>query len=83
MGSLDQLKYLRKIKARANHQCSQCGEIILIGEYYYRETIEDRFLHSLHARSFCTKCYTQSGNSLLTTKSKEKRETTQNEKTET
>jgi len=79
MGKYNELKYLKKTKARVNHQCNQCGVIIIIGDYYYRETEEDRFLQSLHAKGFCTKCYTQFGASLLK-KGKGKRGILQNGK---
>jgi hypothetical protein len=44
MGKYDELKYLKKTKARVNHHCNQCGVTIVAGDYYYRETEEDRFL---------------------------------------
>lgn len=65
MGKYNQLKYLKKTRARVNHQCSYCGGTILAGEYYYREAIRDKFLQSLHAKSFCPKCYEQHGEALL------------------
>jgi len=72
MSKYDQLKYLKKTKARVVHQCGYCGEIIPAGEYYYREALNDKFLQFLHARSFCVKCYGQFGEALLTNKSKRK-----------
>jgi hypothetical protein len=71
-------KILKKTKARVDHQCGCCGEAISAGEYYYKETVEDRFLQSLHARSFCVKCYEKYGETLLTNKSRRKE--TQNKK---
>ena len=70
MGKYNQLKYLKKTKARVRHQCAYCGGTILPGEYYYREVIHDRFLQSLHSRSFCVKCYEQHGETLLKKKSR-------------
>lgn len=64
-------KYLKRTKARTVHQCDCCGEVIT-NEYYYRETVNDKFLQSLHARSFCVKCYEKFGNKLLTSKGKGK-----------
>jgi len=52
---------------------------IVAGEYYYKETEADIFLQSLHARSFCTKCYEQFEASLLK-KNKGKRGILQNGK---
>jgi hypothetical protein len=78
MGKYDQLKYLKKTKARVSHQCSHCGDNILVKEYYYKEALRDKFLQLLNARCFCVKCYEQFGESLLTLKSKKK--LTQNEK---
>jgi hypothetical protein len=72
MGKYNQLKYLKKTKARVTHECSHCEETILAGDYYYKEALKDAFLQSLNARSFCVKCYEQSGESLLTIKSKRK-----------
>ena len=71
MSKYNQLKYLKKIKARVYHQCNYCGETIPPGEYYYREVIRDKFLHFLHARSFCINCYEEHGEALLKMKRKE------------
>jgi len=71
-------KILKKTKARVTHECSHCKETILAGDYYYKEALRDAFLQSLNARSFCVKCYGQSGESLLTIKNK--RKSTQNKK---
>ncbi len=72
MGKYTQLKYLKKTKARVIHQCSHCGEIILAGEYYYKEALIDKFLQFLHARSFCVKCVEKFGESLLAGKNKKR-----------
>ena len=64
--------YLRKTKARVDHRCDNCETIIPTGEYYYKETIEDKFLQSLHAKDFCVKCYGVYGDGLLFTKNKRK-----------
>ena len=72
MGKYNQLKYLKKTKAIVNHQCNHCEEIILTGDYYYKEALKDAFLQLLNARSFCVKCYEQFGESLLTIMSKRK-----------
>jgi len=60
MGKYNQLKYLKKTKARVTHECSHCEETILAGDYYYKEALKDAFLQSLNARSFYVKCYEQS-----------------------
>ncbi len=65
-------KVLRKTRARVNHKCAYCGENIHLGEYHYKETLNDRFLQSLRTRDFCTNCYEQFGESLLTIMSKRK-----------
>lgn len=65
-------KFLKKTKARVVHQCNCCGEFIPAGEYYYRETLSDQFLQSLHARTFCAKCYEKFGDKLLISKGKSK-----------
>ena len=65
MGKYNQTKYLKKTKARTVHQCDMCNGIIEPEEYYYVETQRDRFLHSLHAKHFCSKCYEKHGNQLL------------------
>ena len=57
-------KYLKKVKGRVTHQCFACGNII-VGDYYYRETDEDQFLQTLHAKSFCEDCYNKYGDKLL------------------
>ena len=68
MGKYNQLKYLKKTRARVHHLCSYCGETIFPREYYYKEAIRDKFLQFLHAKSFCIKCYEQHGEALLTMK---------------
>ena len=57
MGKYNHLKMLRRTKARSQHVCYNCGKEILRGETYYREYIEDKFLHSLHAKKYCLPCY--------------------------
>jgi hypothetical protein len=57
MGKYDNLKVLKKTKARVNHTCSFCGRIIQAGDYYYAEDIKDKFLHSLHRKKYCYLCY--------------------------
>ena len=68
MGKYDHLKILKETKARAHHVCFNCGNDILPGETYYREYIEDKFLHSLHAKKYCSSCYEKFGNKLLSSK---------------
>ncbi len=65
MGKYDQLKILKKTKARAHHVCQKCGQEILPKDDYYREHIEDKFLHSLHAKKYCLSCYKEYGEDLL------------------
>ncbi len=68
MGKYNNLKILRKTKARTHHICQKCGREILPTESYYREHIEDKFLHSLHAKKFCSSCYEKCGDNLLSLK---------------
>jgi len=70
MSKYNNLKYLKKTKARVDHICENCGKLILPEQEYYRETIDDKFLHSLHSKSFCSKCYEEHGESLLKIKSR-------------
>ena len=65
MGKYNQLKFLKKTRARVNHICSMCGKEIESGSFYYAETIKDRFLHSLHAKKFCAECYEKLGDKLI------------------
>lgn len=57
MGKYDHLKVLKQVKARTRHICSDCGNEILPGDVYWKEHIEDKFLHNLHAKKYCTACY--------------------------
>ena len=65
MSKYDHLRFLKKTKARAEHQCFQCGQLISAGEFYYAEELKDRFLHSLHRKKFCSACYQKFGDKLL------------------
>ncbi len=65
MGKYDNLTILKKTKARAVHLCSRCGANISSGEHYYKEHLQDRFLHSLHAKNFCVGCFEIHGETLL------------------
>jgi hypothetical protein len=57
MNKYNNLKFVKKTKARVNHQCNYCGEIIQTGEFYYAENLKDKFLHSLHRKKLCSDCY--------------------------
>lgn len=72
MSKCSHLKMLNKIKARTQHICHKCGRGILTGEIYYREEIKDKFLHSLHAKKYCSECYEKYGADLLILSNKAK-----------
>lgn len=57
MSKYDNIKYFKETKARADHICSNCREQINAGDIYYPEEIKDKFLHSLHRKKLCKKCY--------------------------
>ncbi len=57
MGKYDNLIFFKETKARADHACSACGTHINQGDIYYPEEIKDKFLHSLHRKKLCQKCY--------------------------
>ncbi len=65
MGKYNHLKILKKTKSRSHHVCSKCGKEIFPGEIYYREHIEDKFLHSLNARKYCLLCFKKYGDNLI------------------
>lgn len=56
MGKYNDLAILKRVKARTQHACCSCDKAIARGEFYYREHIEDKFLHSLHSKAFCSSC---------------------------
>jgi uncharacterized protein with PIN domain len=70
MGKYDNLRTLKTTKARTQHVCYKCGKEISPGETYYREQIEDKFLHSLHSKKYCSSCYEKYGNRPLASKVK-------------
>jgi protein-arginine kinase activator protein McsA len=72
LGKYDQNKYLKKTKARVSHQCDLCNSTIESTDFYYAETQNDKFLHFLHAKCFCSKCYEKFGDRLLSIKRKRK-----------
>ena len=65
MNKYNNLKYLKKTKARAEHRCNNCGDLINAGEFYYAETLKDKFLYTLHNKKFCNNCYKKFGDKLL------------------
>ena len=68
MRKYNHLKILKKTKARSHHVCYKCGKEISPGETYYREHIEDKFLHTLHAKKYCSSCYEKYGKDLFFSK---------------
>ncbi len=57
MNKYNSLKFFKETKARSQHICSNCGTQINRGDIYYPEEINDKFLHSLHRKKLCQKCY--------------------------
>ncbi|MBU4509727.1 hypothetical protein KJ830_01635 [bacterium] len=70
MSKYNSLKILKKVKARTNYICSKCGQEINQNDIYYKEHINDKFLHSLHAKKYCLSCYKKYDVALLKDKSK-------------
>ena len=68
MSKYNNLKVLKKTKARTQHLCSKCNKAVLPGVIYYKEHIEDKFLHSLHAKKYCSECYKKHGDDLLSSR---------------
>jgi hypothetical protein len=75
MGKYSDLIVLKRTKARTQHTCNKCAKRISAGKIYYREHIEDKFLHALNAQKYCSSCYETYGQSLLCP-SKKHRKTT-------
>jgi len=65
MGKYDHLKFLKRTKARAGHECSKCGKGMEAGTFYYAEKLRDRFLNILYSKKFCSECYEKFGEKLL------------------
>lgn len=57
MGKYNSLIIIKMTKARKHHRCSRCGEEIANGENYYREQINDKFIHTLNLKKYCQLCY--------------------------
>jgi len=79
----NQNKYLKKTKARTSHQCYLCDKKIEPSDYHYVETQKDKFLHSLHAKHFCSNCYQKFGDQLLSLKRKKKQHAAKSRSLET
>ena len=62
MSKYDNLKFFKKTKARTNHICIECGQQINAGDFYYAESMKDKFLHYLHRKKLCDKCYEKISN---------------------
>jgi len=58
MSKLDDLKILKRTKARTNHLCSKCGAVVNVNDFYYVEALKDKFLQYLQRKKYCEKCYT-------------------------
>jgi hypothetical protein len=67
MGKYDDLKVLKKTKARTGHQCSKCCGEIVAGTDYYKEHLSDPHLQLPRARKFCLGCHAAHGDALLKT----------------
>ena len=65
MGKYDSLTILKKTRATVADICSKCGAGIATGDDYYKEHIEDRFIHKIGATKFCAHCFQKHGESLL------------------
>lgn len=57
MGKYSHLTVLKQTKARVRHICYDCGQEIFPGETYWKEYVQDKFLHNLHAKKYCAVCY--------------------------
>jgi len=57
MSKYDNLIYYKQTKARTDHNCTNCHQLIKAGDIYYPENIKDKFLHSLHRKKLCKRCY--------------------------
>jgi ferredoxin len=55
-------KYWKQVKARKIHHCSTCEVEIGIGECYWRESIEDKFLHIINPKKLCHECHYEQDN---------------------
>lgn len=56
MSKYNQLKILKKKIANANFRCKLCKRFIMEGDAYYSEEVKNKFIHSLHKKSFCEEC---------------------------
>lgn len=56
MSKYENARYLIQLQARIRHECYQCGKIIEVGNYYYKEKVDMRPPSSLILREFCEKC---------------------------
>jgi hypothetical protein len=65
MGKYNYLTTLKKPKAGTYHICYHSGKQISRGETYYREHIEDKFIHSLNPKKYCSICYEKHNEGLL------------------
>ncbi|HEY40676.1 MAG TPA: hypothetical protein G4O18_02325 [Dehalococcoidia bacterium] len=56
MTKYEQAKYRVRTKARIEHTCFVCGQMIVAGDYYYRERLDMQKPPSLILKEFCEKC---------------------------
>ena len=45
MSKYNNLKFLKRTKARVNHKCDRCGKLINPGDFYYAETLKQVFIY--------------------------------------
>ena len=68
MSKYDSIKFLKDTKARKQHKCYRCGQDIEKGQTYYKESVGRVSVVGLALQGFCTRCYEEYGDALLTWK---------------
>ena len=65
MSKYDSLKFLKETKARNPRMCDKCGQNIVKGETYYKESVGKVNAPGLMLGGFCARCYQEHGDKLL------------------
>ena len=55
----EEAKSVKRLKARTNHSCCNCGKVISVGDFYFKESIAMMKPPNLVLKEYCDACGNQ------------------------